>query len=135
MSSKGDIPHKSLIFHELEEVLCLVVGGQLLVVIIMFLFLFVEDGGFESLPIFLFDHDFCIGVHFFVGLVIFFILMKDDFVLVGGVDNLAGGLLGGDGVFRLFRLAVNIGANVVAELIVEILIHCLVYYKINIDSF
>ena len=82
MSSKGDIPHKSLIFHELEEVLCLVVGGQLLVVIIMFLFLFVEDGGFEGLPIFLFDHDLSSWIHLLRSLRVFFIFMEDDLVFI-----------------------------------------------------
>lgn len=88
MSCDTDVPDCFGIFHEVFEIRCRIISLKGFMKVVLFGLDFRNDWCFEGLSVFLLNHDFSLGVHLLVGLVILFILMKHDSVLIGGVDDL-----------------------------------------------
>lgn len=96
--------------------------------IILFELQFGDDRSFKSLSVFLFDHDLSFRIHFLMSLIILFILMKDDSMLIGCIDQFdiwsQCGLLFQRILIRLLGLiAENLGPNVISEFVIKFLIH------------
>ena len=88
MSCDTDVSYGFGIFHEVFEIRCGVISLKGFMKVVLFGLDFGNNWCFEGLSVFLLNHDFSLGVHLLMGLVILFILMKDDSVFIGGVDNL-----------------------------------------------
>lgn len=76
MAENGDGSGEGLRLDELEEVGSVVVGRDGVIEVVMFLLLFVYDGSFKGLTIFLLDHYLGLRIHLLMGRIVFFIFMQ-----------------------------------------------------------
>lgn len=75
------------VFHHIFEIRGGIISLKSLMKIVLFVLYFGNDWCLESLSVLLFDHDLSFRVHFLMGLIIFFILMEDNSMLIGGIEN------------------------------------------------
>ena len=76
MADNTDGSGEGLRLHELEEVGSIIVGRDGVIQVVIFLLLFVYDGSFKGLTIFLLDHYLGLRIHLLMRRIVFFIFMQ-----------------------------------------------------------
>ena len=123
-----------LLSHQIKQILSLIVSLQRLVMVIAFLMFGRHQRCFQTLPIFLFYHDFCPRIHFFMRNVKLLILMQHNLMFIRYIKYLLNTFRNSLLLFYFVRLRFRLylWADIVTKLVVKILlVHMIetIYYK------
>jgi hypothetical protein len=137
MTSNANISDDFWVFHEIFEVWCRIICFEWFVEVILFCLDFGDDGSLQGLPVLLLDHYLSFGVHFLMGLIVFFVFVEDDAMFVGKVDHFD--ILAQLGLLLMILMfglrwfvAVNLWTDVVSELVIQLLVHAMAKFYGNL---
>jgi hypothetical protein len=130
MTCYANISDDFWVFHEIFEVRCRIICFEWFVEVILFCLDFGDDGSLQGLSVLLLYHYLSFGVHFLMGLIVFFVFMEDDTMFVGKVDHFD--ILAQLGLLLTILMrglrrfvAINLWADVVSELVIKLLVHAM----------